>query len=100
MLNEFVPPMCMYLQFALTKKIDKSPTTKLIELSSNNCNMASDNDEPKVLGEEDKRLKRKQSLEASVHLGLGYGKKKKQHLEAFYSAVWPVLEGAGWTLVS
>ena len=83
-----------------TKKIEESPYQAIAILSSNNCNMASDNDEPKVLGEEDKRLKRKQSLEASCHLGLGYGKKKKQHLEAFYSAVWPVLEGAGWTLVS
>lgn len=83
-----------------TKKIEESPYQAISILSSNNCNMASDNDEPKVLGEEDKRLKRKQSLEASCHLGLGYGKKKKQHLEAFYSAVWPVLEGAGWSLVS
>jgi len=60
----------------------------------------SDKVEPKVMGEEEKRLKRKQSLEASVTLGLGYGKKKRQHVEAFYSAVWPVLEGVGWTLVS
>lgn len=60
----------------------------------------SDNAEPRVLGEEEKRLKRKQSLEASVNLGLGYGKKKKQHIEAFYSAIWPVLEGGGWNLVS
>eukprot|EP00571_Detonula_confervacea_P010382 CAMPEP_0172302104 /NCGR_PEP_ID=MMETSP1058-20130122/3859_1 /TAXON_ID=83371 /ORGANISM="Detonula confervacea, Strain CCMP 353" /LENGTH=552 /DNA_ID=CAMNT_0013012461 /DNA_START=38 /DNA_END=1696 /DNA_ORIENTATION=- len=58
----------------------------------------SDKAEPKAIGDEEKRLKRKQSLEASVTLGLGYGKKKKQHVEAFYSAVWPVLQGAGWSL--
>ena len=52
-----------------------------------------------MIGEE-KQLKRKQSLEASVTLGLGYGKKKKQYVEAFYSAVWPMLEDVRWTTVS
>ena len=56
--------------------------------------------EPKVMGDKEKHLKRKQSLEASVTLGLGYGKKKQRHVEAFYSAVWPVLNDAGWALVS
>ena len=56
--------------------------------------------EPKATGEEERNLKRKQSLEAAVTLGLGYGKKKKRHIEAFYSAVWPLLEEAGWTQVS
>ena len=59
-----------------------------------------DKAEPKVMGDEEKRLKREHSLEVSVTLGLGYGKKKKQHVEAFYSAVWPVLKDAGWSLVS
>ncbi len=59
----------------------------------------SNGEETKSSGEEEKRIKRTQSLEASVTLGLGYGQKKTQH-EAFFSAVWPVLEGAGWTLVS
>ncbi len=59
----------------------------------------SDEEETKSSAEEEKRIKRTQSLEASVTLGLGYGQKKTQH-EAFFSAVWPVLEGAGWTLVS
>ena len=59
----------------------------------------SNGEETKLSGEEEKRIKRTQSLEASVTLGLGYGQKKTQH-EAFFSAVWPVLEGAGWTLVS
>ena len=59
----------------------------------------SNGEETKSNGEEEKRIKRTQSLEASVTLGLGYGQKKTQH-EAFFSAVWPVLEGAGWTLVS
>jgi hypothetical protein len=56
--------------------------------------------ETKVGGDEEKRIKRKQSLEASVTLGLGYGQKKKQHVKAFFGAVWPVLQTAGWTLVS
>ena len=56
--------------------------------------------ETKVMGDKEKLLKRKQSLEASVTLGLGYGKKKQRHVEAFYSAVWPVLNDAGWALVS
>ena len=59
-----------------------------------------DKAEPKRTGDEEKRLKRKQSLETSVTLGLGSGKKKKLHIEAFYSAIWPVLKDAGWTLVS
>ena len=59
-----------------------------------------DNVKPNGAGDEKARLKRRQSLEASVTVGLGYGKKKKQNIEAFYSAVWPVLEGVGWTLVS
>jgi hypothetical protein len=58
-----------------------------------------DEEETKLSGEEEKRIKRK-SLEASVTLGLGYGQKKKQHVKAFFSACWPVLQGAGWTLVS
>jgi len=58
-----------------------------------------DKAELKLLGEEEKRLKRKASLEAGVTVGLGYGKKKKKHVEVFYSAMWPVLEGGGWTLV-
>ncbi|KAL7535320.1 hypothetical protein ACHAXR_010414, partial [Thalassiosira sp. AJA248-18] len=56
-----------------------------------------DKAEPKAMGGEE--IKKKQSLESSVTLGLGYGKKKKRHVEAFYSAVWPVLKDAGWTLV-
>ena len=49
--------------------------------------------------EEEKRLKRKQSLESAVTLGMGGGKKKQRHVEAFHSAIWPVLTDAGWTLV-
>ena len=59
----------------------------------------SNEEETKASGEKEKRIKRTQSLEASVTLGLGYGQKKTQN-EAFFRAVWPVLEGAGWTLVS
>ncbi|KAL7533674.1 hypothetical protein ACHAWF_004592 [Thalassiosira exigua] len=47
-------------------------------------------------GAAEKRSGGKRSLETS---GLGYGKKKKQHIDAFYSAMWPVLEGAGWSQV-
>ena len=50
-----------------------------------------DKAELKITGDEEKRLKRKQSLETSVTLGLGSGKKKKLHIKAFYIAVWPVL---------
>lgn len=37
-----------------------------------------------------------------VHNNLltGYGQKKKLYLSAFYGAAWPVLQGAGWTMVS
>ena len=59
----------------------------------------SDEEEMKASGEDETRIKRKQSLEASVTLGLSYGQKKTQH-EAFFRAVWPVLEDVGWTLVS
>lgn len=57
-------------------------------------------EETEVSEEEEKRIKRKLSLEASVTLGLGYGAKKKENVKAFFKAVWPVLQGAGWTLVS
>jgi len=57
-------------------------------------------EETEVSEEEEKRIKRKLSLEASVTLGLGYGAKKKENVKAFFIAVWPVLQGAGWTLVS
>ena len=61
----------------------------------------SDADEPTELGaEEEKRMKRRKSLEAQVNLGLGMGKRKQSIIEAFNSSVWPVLEGAGWSIVS
>lgn len=45
-------------------------------------------------------VKRKQSLEASLTTGHEYGQNKKRNIQAFYSAVWPVLQSAGWRLVS
>jgi len=61
----------------------------------------SDADEPTELGaEEERRMKRRKSLEAQVNLGLGMGKRKQSIIEAFNSSVWPVLEGAGWSIVS
>lgn len=48
--------------------------------------------------DQERRLKRKQSLEAAVTAGCGYGRKKQRVLEAFYN-VWPLLEVAGWTMV-
>ena len=56
--------------------------------------------DPIAIGDKEKCLKRRKSLEASVTLGLGHGKKKQRLVEAFYSAVWPVLNDAGWALVS
>ena len=51
--------------------------------------------------EEEQHMKRKQSLEAtSVNTGFGCGQEKTKYIQAFYSAVWPLLQGAGWTLVS
>ncbi|KAL3786167.1 hypothetical protein ACHAW5_008784 [Stephanodiscus triporus] len=45
------------------------------------------------------RINRKHSLDASVTHGLGDGKKNKDYVRAFFSAMWPVLQTAGWTLV-
>jgi hypothetical protein len=73
--------------------------TELLGLPISFTDFMSDEEETKASGEKEKRIKRTQSLEASVTLGLGYGQKKTQN-EAFFRAVWPVLEGAGWTLVS
>jgi len=54
-----------------------------------------------IPAEEEQHMKRKQSLEAaSLDTGLGHGQKKMHYIQAFYSAVWPLLQGAGWTLVS
>lgn len=61
--------------------------------------LPNDRPEPVPLTEEEQRLKKKHSLEAAVTVGLGYGKKKKHAVEAFYTAIWPVLEGAGWKVV-
>lgn len=47
-----------------------------------------------------KCVKREQSLEASVNSGLGSEHIMTDIIQAFYCAVWPVLKGAGWTLVS
>ncbi|KAL9189308.1 hypothetical protein ACHAXT_011798 [Thalassiosira profunda] len=60
--------------------------------------MAHEAEATNEMGEEEKRLKRKQSLESAVTLGMGGGKKKQRHVEAFHSAIWPVLTDAGWTL--
>ena len=62
-------------------------------------NDTSDEEELKAIDKE-RRLKRKQSLEASVTAGCGYGKKKQRIVEAFYSTVWPLLSTAGWEMVS
>ena len=56
--------------------------------------------DPIAIGDKEKCLRRKRSLEASVTRRLGYGKNKKRHVEAFYNVVWPVLKDAGWALVS
>ena len=49
---------------------------------------------------EGRRLKRKQSLEAQVTTGCGGGRKKQRIVDAFYSTLWPLLEEAGWNMVS
>lgn len=45
-------------------------------------------------------LKRKQSLESQVTSGCGGGRKKARIVDAFYDTLWPILEEAGWKLVS
>ena len=57
-------------------------------------------DESPTAGEDERKLERRPSLESQVNSGLGSKTKKQQNVEAFYSSVWPILESAGWTLVS
>ena len=38
--------------------------------------------------------------EAILTAGMGYGRKKRQNLNAFWSIVWPGLEKTGWKRVS
>jgi len=38
--------------------------------------------------------------EAVLTGGMGYGRKKRQSLNAFWSIVWPGLEKIGWNRVS
>ena len=38
--------------------------------------------------------------EAVLTAGMGYGRKKRQSLDAFWSIVWPGLEKIGWNRVS
>lgn len=58
------------------------------------------NDEDQVQLIEERRLKRKQSLESQVTSGCGGGSKKRRIVDAFYDTLWPILEKAGWKLVS
>ena len=72
----------------------------LFSYYSNKRHAMSSQDESPTAGEDERKLKRRQSLESQVNSGLGSKKKKQQNVEAFYSSVWPILESAGWTLVS
>ena len=38
--------------------------------------------------------------EALLTAGMGYGKRKRETLDAFWSIVWPGLENIGWKRVS
>eukprot|EP00804_Cyclotella_cryptica_P002283 CCRYP_004015-RA/>CCRYP_004015-RA protein AED:0.32 eAED:0.32 QI:0/0.5/0.66/1/1/1/3/1189/611 len=49
---------------------------------------------------DERRLKRKQSLEAQVTTGCGGGRKKQRIVDAFYETLWPMLEDLGWKIVS
>lgn len=50
--------------------------------------------------DENRVLKRKQSLESQLTSGCGGGKKKARIVDAFYDTLWPILEEAGWKMVS
>ena len=49
---------------------------------------------------DERRLKRKQFLEAQVTTGCGGGRKKRRIVAAFYETLWPMLEDSGWKIVS
>jgi hypothetical protein len=72
-----------------------------------NCNAAENNDEAnnedRIQVNEENRLKRRQPLEAQVTVvgcDNGGGRKKQRIVDAFYDTLWPILEEAGWKLVS
>ena len=58
------------------------------------------NAEADLSSSEQRKLKRKQSLESQVTSGCGGGKKKARIVDAFYGTLWPILEQAGWKMVS
>lgn len=60
-----------------------------IDSSSNKQN---DKDQVK----EEQRVKKRKYLES----GCGGGKKKHKIVDSFYNTLWPILEEAGWSLVS
>jgi hypothetical protein len=70
----------------------------------NNENDTHQNDDDEIktssIINNDRLLKRKQSLEAQVTSGCGGGRKKQRIVEAFYGTMWPILEDAGWIMVS
>lgn len=43
---------------------------------------------------------RARNKEALLTAGMGYGRKKRSSLAAFWSIVWPMLEKIGWKRVS
>lgn len=65
-----------------------------------NARLKANDDVDQLEQSEELRLKRKQSLEAQVTSGCGGGRKKARIVDAFYDTLWPILEEAGWKLVS
>lgn len=99
-MSDTTDPMVSTIKSSQTE-YDKS-TLSFVEP---NCNAAENNDEAnnedRIQVDEENRLKRRQSLEAQVTVaGCGGGRKKQRIVDAFYDTLWPILEEAGWKLVS
>ena len=71
-----------------------------VENDAINAGLKGNEEEDQAEQNEELRLKRKQSLESQVTSGCGGGRKKARIVDAFYDTLWPILEEAGWKLVS
>lgn len=83
-----------------TSHESENMTSDIIHAADIGENEPTLNEGERVQSNEERRLKRKQSLEAQVTTGCGGGRKKQRILDAFYETLWPMLEDLGWKIVS
>jgi hypothetical protein len=101
--NVFVTVQTAMTPFTGTSAVShesENMTSGVIHAANIGENEPRTNEGEQVQSNEERRLKRKQSLEAQVTTGCGGGRKKQRIVDAFYETLWPMLEDLGWKIVS